>query len=112
MSLDRTITCKTCGKEFVFTAKEQEFFAKKGFSNDPSKCRDCREKARKEKNERQSTATCTSCGKSEIVSFTVMHPEHLLCDNCFETLRPKMPEPPPEEPTSEQGTIEIAQLDG
>lgn len=28
---DRTLTCKECGKEFVFSASEQEFYAEKVF---------------------------------------------------------------------------------
>ena len=27
---DKTLTCKECGAEFVFTAGEQEFYAEKG----------------------------------------------------------------------------------
>ena len=27
---DKTIICKECGKEFTFTAGEQEFYAEKG----------------------------------------------------------------------------------
>ena len=27
---DKTLICKECGKEFVFTAGEQEFYAEKG----------------------------------------------------------------------------------
>ena len=27
---DKTLTCKDCGKEFVWTAGEQEFYASKG----------------------------------------------------------------------------------
>ena len=30
---DKTLVCKDCGKEFVFTAGEQEFYAEKGFQN-------------------------------------------------------------------------------
>lgn len=43
---DKTIVCKDCGKEFVFTVGEQEFFKEKGFENDPVRCPECR-KARK-----------------------------------------------------------------
>lgn len=28
---DKTLVCRDCGKEFVFTASEQQFFADKGF---------------------------------------------------------------------------------
>lgn len=39
---DKTITCKDCGNEFVFTEGEQQFYAEKGFNNDPVRCKDCR----------------------------------------------------------------------
>ena len=44
---DKTITCKDCGNEFVFTEGEQAFYAEKGFENDPVRCAACR-KAKKE----------------------------------------------------------------
>ena len=40
---DKTLICKDCGKEFVFTAGEQEFYAEKGFQNQPQRCRPCRQ---------------------------------------------------------------------
>ena len=39
---DKTLVCKDCGKEFVFTAGEQEFYAEKGFQNEPMRCKECR----------------------------------------------------------------------
>lgn len=39
---DKTLTCKDCGAEFVFTAGEQEFYAEKGFQNEPQRCKECR----------------------------------------------------------------------
>jgi DNA-directed RNA polymerase subunit RPC12/RpoP len=39
---DRTLVCKDCGKDFVFTQGEQEFYKEKGFENDPVRCPDCR----------------------------------------------------------------------
>jgi hypothetical protein len=39
---DKTLICKECGQEFVFTAGEQEFYAEKGFENVPQRCRECR----------------------------------------------------------------------
>lgn len=46
---DITIVCKDCGKEFVFTEGEQEFFNQNGFKQ-PVRCRECRKaaKARRE----------------------------------------------------------------
>lgn len=39
---DKTLTCKDCGSEFVFTEGEQQFYAEKGFENEPTRCKDCR----------------------------------------------------------------------
>jgi hypothetical protein len=35
---DKEITCRECGGCFVFTAGEQEFYASKGFINEPTRC--------------------------------------------------------------------------
>ncbi|MDY6013200.1 zinc-ribbon domain-containing protein [Clostridium sp.] len=45
---DKKITCRDCGKEFVFTVGEQEFYKEKGFENEPVRCPECR-KARKQR---------------------------------------------------------------
>jgi DNA replicative helicase MCM subunit Mcm2 (Cdc46/Mcm family) len=44
---DKTLVCKDCGAEFVFTVGEQQFYAEKGFENEPQRCPACR-KARKQ----------------------------------------------------------------
>lgn len=49
---DKKLTCKDCGKEFIFTVGEQEFYKEKGFDNDPVRCPECR-KARKAQNSRR-----------------------------------------------------------
>lgn len=53
---DRTLVCKDCGKEFVFTEGEQQFYAEKGFTNDPVRCKECRssKKARFDGDDRKS----------------------------------------------------------
>ena len=48
---DKTIVCKDCGKDFVFTEGEQAFNKEKGFDNDPERCPECR-RARKQQNRR------------------------------------------------------------
>ena len=35
---DKTLTCRECGQQFVFTASEQQFYAEKGFQNAKSSC--------------------------------------------------------------------------
>ena len=39
----KTLVCKECGEEFVFTAGEQKFFASNGFG-EPKRCKSCRER--------------------------------------------------------------------
>ena len=43
---DKTLKCKECGAEFVFTAGEQEFYAEKGFRMSPSAARPAVTRAR------------------------------------------------------------------
>ncbi len=45
---DKFIDCKDCGKEFIFTAGEQEFFAKQGFI-EPLRCKECRARRKNQK---------------------------------------------------------------
>lgn len=47
---DKTIECRDCGQEFVFTVGEQEFYQEKGFTNEPVRCKDCRQKRKSERN--------------------------------------------------------------
>ena len=35
---DKTLTCRDCGQEFIWTAGEQEFYASRGLQNPPSRC--------------------------------------------------------------------------
>ena len=39
---DRSLTCRDCGQEFVFTLGEQEFYQQRGFS-EPQRCPNCRQ---------------------------------------------------------------------
>ena len=64
---DKTLVCKDCGAEFVFTAGEQEFYAEKGFQNEPTRCKACRQ-ARKASRaaggpRQMFDAVCAECGK-------------------------------------------------
>ncbi len=40
---DKTLKCKKCEKEWVWTVAEQEFYKQKGFYK-PSLCKECRKK--------------------------------------------------------------------
>lgn len=45
---DKELTCKDCGNKFTFTAREQAFYAEKGFS-EPLRCKTCRDARKAEK---------------------------------------------------------------
>ena len=85
--VDETIVCKDCGREFVFSASEQEFYAEKGFTNEPQRCRDCRN-ARKAQRGQAPTrqmfdATCANCGKECKVPFEPHNDRPVYCSDCF-----------------------------
>src|SRR5258705_12215829 len=43
---DQIIKCADCGTEFLFTAGEQAFYASKGLTHAPTRCRNCRDARR------------------------------------------------------------------
>lgn len=47
---DKTLVCKDCGKEFLFTESEQAFYKEKGFDNEPQRCADCRRAKKQQRN--------------------------------------------------------------
>ena len=97
---DKSLTCRDCGREFSFTASEQEFFAQKGFTNEPGRCPECRA-ARKvrtdggssygssfNRTERQMyPAVCAQCGKETQVPFQPRDDRPVYCSDCFATKR-------------------------
>jgi CxxC-x17-CxxC domain-containing protein len=86
---DKTLRCKDCGKEFVFTAGEQEFYASKGFENEPQRCKACRD-VRKTANRQQRemyTATCASCGGEAKVPFKPIDGRPVYCSDCFAKMK-------------------------
>jgi len=52
---DKYIRCCDCGAEFVFSASEQQFFAEKGFDNEPKRCPTCR-RAKRDRNSSSTTS--------------------------------------------------------
>jgi len=41
--VDKSLHCLDCGREFVFTASEQELYAQKGWTKEPTRCKHCRD---------------------------------------------------------------------
>ncbi len=90
---DKTLTCLDCGTSFTFSASEQEFFASKGFTNEPGRCPDCRA-ARKQqrgggyggggyRQRQMHPAVCASCGKDCEVPFEPRNGRPVYCSDCY-----------------------------
>jgi CxxC-x17-CxxC domain-containing protein len=93
---DKMLTCRDCGRDFVFSVAEQEFFAEKGFQNNPGRCPECRS-ARKQntrdrggysggysRSEREMfPVVCASCGCQTQVPFQPRGDRPVYCRDCF-----------------------------
>lgn len=94
MYSDKTLTCRECGKEFTFSASEQEFYAEKGFTNEPGRCPNCRA-ARKGRmgdgnrggQREMFPATCAACGRETQVPFRPSGDRPVYCRDCFDRNR-------------------------
>lgn len=91
---DKVLTCRDCGKEFLFTAGEQSFYAEKGFQHEPTRCRNCRA-VRKGAGGGSVTAgdaggralhpaVCSDCGKETQVPFRPTAGKPVYCRDCFQ----------------------------
>ncbi len=92
---DKTLTCVACGAPFVFTAGEQEFFASKGYTNEPKRCPNCRAQRRSERRPGDDTrparqmypAVCAQCGKTTEVPFEPRQGRPVYCSDCYSKVR-------------------------
>ena len=86
---DETLVCVECGNEFVFTAGEQAFYAEKGYTNKPKRCKACRD-AKKNANRparQYFYATCSECGAEAKLTFEPSSDKPVYCSACFEKRR-------------------------
>ena len=89
MFVDKNLTFVECGNEFIFSAGEQEFYADKGYQNEPKRCKDCRT-ARKNaaKPAREFfVGVCSDCGGEAKVPFQPTDDRPIYCSACFEEIR-------------------------
>ena len=108
---DKTLTCRDCGQSFSFTVGEQEFFASRGFTNEPSRCAECRGERKAGRSsggyssgsyssggyssgsggygrEREMfSATCAECGNEARVPFQPRGDKPVYCSDCFSKQR-------------------------
>ena len=89
MYQDKTLVCRDCGKEFVFTAGEQEFYAEKGFQNEPSRCRECRiaKKTQRGGPRVMYDAICAQCGAPTKVPFEPKDDRPVYCSECYANMQ-------------------------
>ena len=101
---DKTLACSDCGKDFTFTAGEQEFFQQKGFTNTPKRCEDCRSKKKADRggsggrgaprgprggggggqDRPKFPATCSRCGANFDAPFEPKEGRPVFCRECFQ----------------------------
>ena len=114
---DKTMTCRDCGTAFTFTSGEQEFYEQKGFTNEPTRCPECRQARKQSRNSGDSyggsggggyssgrdsygggssrgqremhTTICSQCGKEAQVPFIPSGDKPVYCSDCFQSHRPE-----------------------
>ena len=114
---DKTLTCRDCGNQFVFTAGEQEFYQSRGLLNEPGRCPECRATRKAQRStggggggggyssgggygggggggggydrprRQMYPATCSNCGKQTEVPFQPRGDKPVYCSECFESQR-------------------------
>lgn len=89
--VDETLTCRDCGKEFIFSADEQAFYAEKGFENKPVRCKECRIAKKNAFNggreRREFPIVCATCGKEATVPFEPRGDRPVQCADCFKAAK-------------------------
>lgn len=58
----RILICTECNQEFVFTVQAQEYFAEKGYSEDPKRCKSCHTRFKKQQRDSSYKTESTSKG--------------------------------------------------
>ncbi len=92
---DKNLTCRDCGKTFVFTTGEQEFYQSRGLMNEPTRCPECRASKRQERSRggagggtrEMFTVTCAACGKETQVPFQPRQDRPVYCSDCYSKTR-------------------------
>ena len=92
---DKTLTCRDCGAQFVFTAGEQAFYAERGFQNEPTRCKACRDARKATRNPGAASSepremfetVCAECGKPTKVPFIPKSDRPIYCSECFAARR-------------------------
>ncbi|MFA5316941.1 MAG: CxxC-x17-CxxC domain-containing protein [Dehalococcoidales bacterium] len=94
---DKELQCADCGASFTFSADEQEFFASRGYTNEPKRCLSCRQARKTERygdssygsrpRRQMFPAVCAQCGKETEVPFEPREGRPVYCSECFSKVR-------------------------
>jgi len=102
---DKTLQCSDCGTSFTFSAEEQDFFATKGYTNEPKRCPACRQAKRAQRNgsggggggggfggsrsnRQMYSAVCAECGVETQVPFEPREGRPVYCSRCYDKVKP------------------------
>jgi len=97
---DKQLQCADCGNTFTFSAAEQEFFAQKGYTNEPKRCLPCRQARKADRgansggsrsNMQKYPAICAQCGKETEVPFEPRQGRPVYCSNCYSQIKQNQP---------------------
>lgn len=83
------LQCADCGCDFEFTASEQEFYASKGLTNQPKRCKPCRNAKKGTgdrggyQQKRMYDVVCSDCGRDAQVPFKPSNDRPVLCKSCY-----------------------------
>ncbi len=104
---DKNIVCSDCGEEFVHSAEDQSRYAERGFTNEPKRCRNCRDKRKSQggggggggggrssggfRSSRPAgdsyEAVCAACGATTTVPFKPTQGRPVYCRDCYRSQR-------------------------
>jgi CxxC-x17-CxxC domain-containing protein len=99
---DKSLACVECGADFTFSAEDQEYYASRGFQNEPKRCPSCRQARKASRQgggggyrggygseERQMfPAVCADCGQQTEVPFQPRGDRPVYCRDCFSKRSP------------------------
>lgn len=99
---DKTLTCRDCGAEYIFSSGEQAFYAEKGFENEPARCPECRTSRKRDRGPGSGgggggggfsrgprqlyDVVCASCGAPTQVPFQPRQERPVYCRACFDKM--------------------------
>jgi len=91
---DKTLVCRDCEQEFLFTLGEQEFYQSKGLEHEPGRCPSCRAIFKRERGlgfdrpvREYHETICAECGHPARVPFVPRNERPVYCSSCFDKVR-------------------------